>query len=196
MPIILRLAGRYIQRRLLQSVLFVLGVALGVAVVIAIDLANGSASRAFALSTESVTGRATHQIIGGPSGLPTDLYTHLRVDLGLQAVAPVIEDYVRALDLGDTPLHLLGVDPFAEPPFRSYLTNVSVAGTAVERFRGAQRLHRRAGYRPDQRGDGGALRHHSPATRSRCSRRADGSRSRSSACCKPATTPARRRSTT
>ncbi len=128
MPIMLRLAGRYIERRLLQSVLFVIGVALGVAVVIAIDLANGSASRAFALSTESVTGRATHQIVGGPSGLPTDLYTELRVDLGLQEAAPVVEDYVRALDLGDVPLHLLGVDPFSEPPFRSYLTNVTVLG--------------------------------------------------------------------
>ncbi len=134
MPIIMRLAGRYIERRLLQSVLFVIGVALGVAVVIAIDLANGSASRAFALSTQSVTGRATHQIIGGPSGLPTDLYTQLRVDLGLQAVAPVIDGYVRALDLGDQPLHLLGVDPFSEPPFRSYLTSVSVQGQQSNAF--------------------------------------------------------------
>ncbi|MEP7293360.1 MAG: ABC transporter permease, partial [Chloroflexota bacterium] len=134
MPIILRLAGRYMQRRLLQSVLFVLGVALGVAVVIAIDLANTSSSRAFALSTQSITGRATHQIIGGPTGLPTDLYTRLRLDLGLQAVAPVIEDYVVAFDLGEMPLHLLGVDPFAEPPFRSFLTNVSVAGEQANAF--------------------------------------------------------------
>ncbi len=130
MPIILRLAGRYIERRLLQSVLFVIGVALGVAVVIAIDLANGSASRAFLLSTESITGRATHQIVGGPGGLPTELYTELRVDLGLEQVAPVVEDYVRALNLGDRPLQVLGVDPFAEPPFRSYLTNVTIAGAS------------------------------------------------------------------
>ncbi len=128
MPIILRLAGRYIERRLLQSVLFVLGVALGVAVVIAIDLANNSATRAFTLSTESVTGRATQEIIGGPSGLPTDLYTKLKLDLGLQEAAPVVEDYVGVKGLGDQPFHLLGVDPFSEPPFRSYLSNVSVAG--------------------------------------------------------------------
>ncbi len=130
MPIILRLAGRYIQRRLLQSVLFVIGVALGVAVVIAIDLANGSASRAFALSSESITGRSTHQIIGGTSGLPTSLYTELRLDLGLQQVAPVVENYVRALDLGDRPLQVLGVDPFAEPPFRAYLTNVTLSDSS------------------------------------------------------------------
>jgi putative ABC transport system permease protein len=64
MAILLRLAQRYISRRLFQSILFILGVALGVAMVIAIDLANGSASRAFELSSESVAGKATHQIIG------------------------------------------------------------------------------------------------------------------------------------
>lgn len=125
-PIVVRLAGRYIARRLLQSVLFIIGVALGVAVVIAIDLANSSASRAFAISAESVTGRATHQIIGGPNGLPSDLYRQLRVDLDLDDSAPVVENYVRAVELGDRPLRLLGVDPFAEPPFRDYLTSVEV----------------------------------------------------------------------
>lgn len=133
-PVIVRLAGRYIGRRVLQSTLFVLGVALGVAVVIAIDLANSSASRAFFLSTQSVTGRATHQIIGGPGGLPTDLYRRLRLDLRLHEAAPIVENYVRSDALGDRPLRLLGVDPFAEPPFRDYLSTVEVAGEAGAAF--------------------------------------------------------------
>ena len=124
--VILRLAQRYTSRRLLQSVLFVLGVALGVAVVIAIDLANGSASRAFQLSTESVTGRATHQIVGGPGGVPTDIYRQVRLDLGITDSAPVVEGVAPAAELGQQPLRVLGVDPFAEPPFRSYLTGVSI----------------------------------------------------------------------
>lgn len=127
-PIILRLARRYISRRLLQSILFVVGVALGVAMVIAIDIANGSASRAFDLSTESITGKATHQIIGGPNGLPTELYRQIRIDLGLRNTAPVVEHYVRAMDLGQQPMRLLGVDPFAEAPFRSYLATANVSG--------------------------------------------------------------------
>jgi putative ABC transport system permease protein len=130
-PVILRLARRYISRRLLQSILFVIGVALGVAMVIAIDIANGSALRAFDLSSESITGKATHQIVGGPTGLPTDLYTKIRLDLGLETSAPIIEQYVRAVDLGNQPLRMLGIDPFAEPPFRSYLTTVSVQSAAT-----------------------------------------------------------------
>ena len=127
-PVLLRLARRYISRRFLQSLLFIVGVALGVAMVIAIDLANSSASRAFSLSAESVTGKATHQITGGPSRIPTELYTHLRVDLGLRDIAPIVTEYVRGVDLGDQPLRLLGVDVFAEPPFRSYLQTVEVEG--------------------------------------------------------------------
>ncbi|MCU0513940.1 MAG: FtsX-like permease family protein [Anaerolineae bacterium] len=125
-PVLLRLALRWVSRRLFQSLLFIVGVALGVAVVIAIDLANGSASRAFALSGESITGRATHQITGGVNGLPTALYTQLRRELGLRDSAPIINELVRAVETGGRPLRLLGVDPFAEPPFRTYLETIRV----------------------------------------------------------------------
>jgi len=126
-PAIWRLASRYVSRRLFQSVLFIIGVALGVAVVIAIDLANGSASRAFALSSRSVTGAATHQIVGGNDGLPTSLYREVRLDLGIDQSAPVVSETVRA-DGVPQPLRLLGVDPFAEPPFRDYLSEIEVLG--------------------------------------------------------------------
>ncbi len=125
--VILRLASRYVSRRLFQSVLFIIGVALGVAVVIAIDLANGSASRAFSLSSRSVTGAATHQVVGGSDGLPTSLYREMRLDLGIELSAPVVSEVVQA-DGVPQPLRLLGVDPFAEPPFRDYLTEIEVLG--------------------------------------------------------------------
>jgi putative ABC transport system permease protein len=125
--VILRLGLRYISRRLFQSVLFILGVALGVAVVIAIDLANGSASRAFALSSQTITGNATHQISGTSSGLSTELYRDIRIDLGIRDSAPVVNQTVRASGVPQS-LQVLGVDPFAEPPFRDYLTEIEVMG--------------------------------------------------------------------
>ena len=120
MSALLRLAIRYISRRTLQSALFALGVALGVAVIVAIDIASDSAGRAFQLSSESVAGKATHQIVGGPNGLPSTLYTRLRLELGIGNSAPVVSEFAR-VDGSDERLRLLGVDPFAEPPFRSYL---------------------------------------------------------------------------
>ena len=115
-----RLALRHLRRHPWQVALAVLGIALGVAVAVSIDLANESARRAFVLATEAVTGRATHQIVGGPSGLPDELYRVLRVELGARRSAPVVVGDVAALDPRGRTFTLLGVDPFAEGPFRPY----------------------------------------------------------------------------
>jgi putative ABC transport system permease protein len=118
---------RDLLRRPYQTALMILGVALGVAVVVAIDLANDSAARAFALSTEAVTGKATHQIVGGPGGVPESVYRDLRVTRADRLSAPVVDGYARAAALGGQTVRVVGVDPFAEAPFRTYLTSGSNA---------------------------------------------------------------------
>jgi putative ABC transport system permease protein len=115
-----RLAWRRWRRRPFQYILFILGVAIGVAMMVSIDLANGSARRAFTLSTDAITGKATHRVIGGPTGLDEDIYRRIRVEAGFSPAAPVVEGYVGAPQLGGQPFRLIGVDPFAEPPFRDY----------------------------------------------------------------------------
>lgn len=125
--LLLRSGARYHLRHPWQLVLALLGVTLGVAVVVAVDVAAGSSRRAFELSTEAVTGRATHAIEGGPAGVPDALYTTLRTELGLDSVAPVVDRYVRLRATDGAPdrvLRLLGVDPFAERPFRPFLAPI------------------------------------------------------------------------
>ena len=117
-----RLAWRRAARRPLQYVLFVLGVAIGVAMMVSIDLANGSARRAFALSTDAITGKATHRVVGGPAGLDEDIYRRIRAEVGFSPAAPVVEGYVAVPQLGGQPVRLVGIDPFAEPPFRDYFS--------------------------------------------------------------------------
>lgn len=122
MPITLIRAGlRYLLRHGWQAGLCILGVALGVAMVVSIDLSNASARRAFTLSTEAIAGRATHQIVGGPGGLDEAIYRRLRVEHGLRTAAPIVEGYVSVPTLGNNTMQIMGIDPFAEPPFRSYL---------------------------------------------------------------------------
>jgi putative ABC transport system permease protein len=118
---IYRQAWRHAWRRPLQSLFLIVGVAIGVAMIVAIDLANGSAERAFQLGTETVTGKATHQITGGPSGLDEALYAACAARAGYRLSAPVVESYVVADALDGQPLRLLGVDPFAERPFAAIL---------------------------------------------------------------------------
>ena len=116
-----RLAVRQLRSHPWQLGLAILGIALGVAVAVSIDLANGSALRAFRLSTEAVSGRATHQIVGGPSGLSEDLYRRLRLELGVRHAAPIVEGDVAVTGRAGWTLHVLGIDPFADADFRPYL---------------------------------------------------------------------------
>lgn len=113
-----RTSRRYLLRHPGQAALATLGIALGVAVTVAVALATTSARRAFELSTDAVVGRATHQVLGGPGGLAEQVYTALRVDVGVEAAAPVLEGYARVR--GQT-FRLWGVDPFGEQPFRPYV---------------------------------------------------------------------------
>jgi len=122
-------------RRPWLTLLMVLSVALGVAVVVSVDLANQSATRAFKLSTDAVVGKATHQILGGSRGIDEGVYRDLRVKRGNRFTAPIVEGYGSAKELGNQTMHVLGVDLFAEPPFRTYLTaNTQVSLDAFAAF--------------------------------------------------------------
>jgi putative ABC transport system permease protein len=103
-----------------QTLLSIVGIALGVAVVISIDIANNSAFRAFELSMESVSGKATHQIISNPPGLPDSVFFKLKSEIGLTKVAPVIEKFVKIKSAGNNTFTLIGIDPFYETYFRDY----------------------------------------------------------------------------
>ena len=94
--ILWRATVRHLLRHPLQLASAIVGVALGVAVVVAIDLANGSAEQAFRVSSATVAGRATHQLVGGPQGLDEALYRELRVARGVRPSAPVVEGYATA----------------------------------------------------------------------------------------------------
>lgn len=140
MSLLTRSSLRYLLRHPWQFGLAVLGVALGVAVVVSINLANASASRAFSLSSEAVTGRATHQVVGGPEGIPDAVFRRLVLEAGIERAAPVVEDYVTVPPKPGQPfrtLHLLGVDPFSEAPFRSYLSSVASGSGSSGRDRAA-----------------------------------------------------------
>ena len=67
--ILLRSSRHFFLRHPWQLGLAVTGIALAVAVVVSIDLVNKSAGHAFERSTETIVGRATHRIVGGPAGL-------------------------------------------------------------------------------------------------------------------------------
>jgi putative ABC transport system permease protein len=119
--LVARATRRHLVRHPWQLILTLLGVSLGVAVTVALDLAIQSSREAFRISSETITGTATHQVLAGPSGLPDALVGRLRIEGGLREVAPVVEGWGVHPDQPGRPLRILGVDPFAEAPFRPWL---------------------------------------------------------------------------
>ncbi len=116
---------RHLRRKPLETFLCLLGIALGVAVMLSIDLANQNALRSFQRSVEAVTGRATHQILGGPSGITDSLAITILSRADMQAT-PVLEYVARVRrrpsipDTARETLHILAIDPFTDAPFRNY----------------------------------------------------------------------------
>ncbi|MCG8456098.1 MAG: ABC transporter permease, partial [Holophagales bacterium] len=140
-PLLRRSALRYLRTHPWQVGATTAGVALAVAVVVGIDIANASAEKAFRRSVDDVAGRATHEIVGGPAGIDEQVYVLLRTS-GLELArraAPVLEGKGRLFPASPgagTPaapraVRVLGVDPFAEPPVRDLTASLSAGGTPI-----------------------------------------------------------------
>jgi putative ABC transport system permease protein len=116
-PMLWHASARHLLRHPAQLFLTVLGLALGVATVTAIDLAARSAERALRLSVEAVNGRATHQILGGPPGLDESLYARLRTQNPGVELAPVVDGYA---EISGRSVLVLGIDVLADSHVREF----------------------------------------------------------------------------
>jgi len=111
---------RPLFREKTRTALTIAGIAVGVAVVVAMQLANQSALRAFRESVDAIAGRANYQLV--PDVAPLDE----RVLLQLQPLwrdgvrfAPVI-DVEGIMEPAQQPIRLLGVDLLSDLHFRDY----------------------------------------------------------------------------
>jgi len=102
---------RFLWQHPWQTWLTFIGIMLGVSMIVAVDLANSSARRAFSLSLETVAGPVTHQVVGGPAGIPEAVYVRMRTELGIRTSAPMVMGRVF---IEKQQFTLLGIDPFAE----------------------------------------------------------------------------------
>jgi putative ABC transport system permease protein len=106
---------RHLVRHPAQLALALIGLSVGVATIVAVDIATASSRHAFELSMDAVNGAATHQIVGGPDGVDEQLYVklqtlHIPAIADPPAFAPVVEGYVT---VGSRALQLVGLDPLA-----------------------------------------------------------------------------------
>ncbi|MGZ4778264.1 MAG: ABC transporter permease, partial [Thermoanaerobaculia bacterium] len=111
---------RPIVHEKLRTIITILGIAVGVAVVVAIQLANQSALRAFRESVDAVAGRANYQIASDAVPLSEDVLLRLRPlwERGVR-FAPVI-DVEGIVQPKQIPIRLLAVDLLSDLHFRDY----------------------------------------------------------------------------
>ncbi|HYE79398.1 MAG TPA: FtsX-like permease family protein [bacterium] len=132
--LLLALAIPTLRRRPWQAALAVLGIALGVAVVVGIDLAAAAALASFRGAVTAVAGNTTHEVAGAAGPLPEDLYRTLRTHPSVEAATPVVTDTAIVQEADYAPVRLLGIDAFSDFRFRAYSptsqgTTTALAGT-------------------------------------------------------------------
>ena len=128
----MKLFRQFILRPLIsekiRTVTTVLGVSLGIAVVIAIQLTNASSVRGFEMALETVAGKTAIEIIGAGSGVDEALLPELSWLREFGIISPVIEGSA-ALVVGDVKqvsrrqmeaVKILGIDILRDQPFRDY----------------------------------------------------------------------------
>ena len=111
-----------------RTITTVLGVALGIAVVIAIQLTNASSVRGFEAALETVAGKTAIEIIGSGTGVEESVLPQLGWLREYGIISPVIEGNA-ALVVGDVrslsrrqmeAVKVLGIDILRDQPFRDY----------------------------------------------------------------------------
>ncbi len=114
-PLVTAAAWRSLTRHRLQGMLVLGGLVLGVAVVVAMDIAIDSADQAYRTATGQLSGGRTHVISRPGLTLSEDILSRLRRELGLYRSAPVVSGRLRLrLDGAAEDFEVLGVDAFSE----------------------------------------------------------------------------------
>ena len=164
-----RLIVRPLRREPLRSALTVLSVALGVAVVVAIDLAGSAAAGSFHSSLESLTGKADLELTA-TGGLDESLLARL-VQLPLPLTfTPRIEDWASINGKGEA-LPFIGLDLIANSSFEGPDAALEDAQDAADAtYRGQSNLGWPASGFKKRRSRPAA--HQRPATRLHGARRA------------------------
>ena len=119
---------RYAARHRLLALLNILSVALGVAVYLAIQIANQSANGAFAATIDVVAGKAELQITRAGAGVPETLFPRVAREAGISAATPLVRGVVTLPDYPGEYLQILGLDIFTNEAFRTFELNDFAAG--------------------------------------------------------------------
>ena len=135
------LVFRPVMREKIRTILTILGIAVGVSVLVAIQLSNASALRAFGESVDAVAGRATFVLVSDSGMLDEKALGALQPlwALGVR-FAPVL-DLEGVVEPSRIPIRILAVDLLSDLHFRDYrYAQIDTPGPAADSSSGLQVL--------------------------------------------------------
>ena len=111
---------RHLRLNKMRTLLSVIGIALGVSVLVSVQMAIHTAIESFNSTVDHVSGKANLQVTSFGRGFPEETFLKVKKVLGVKAATPVIQ-FVSKIDepIGE-PLYLLGIDVFSDQQFRDY----------------------------------------------------------------------------
>jgi len=113
---------RYYRRHRMLSLLCIMGIALGVGIVVAVELINGSAIGSFSAYVDLLSGRATHSIISAHSHIDENLFSRIWKHPQIKSASPLIEVLANVVEASE-PIRFIGVDPFLDGATRNWGRN-------------------------------------------------------------------------
>ena len=132
-PLLVRAGINYLIRHPWQLLLALVGISMGVALVLAVDIANSAAKASFKHSAEQIRGTATHRIVSDLDRVSEATFINLFKTPGSPPIAPVIAKKVRVEGYAES-FELIGIDMLAEANFRRSLVGNLTDGPALDQW--------------------------------------------------------------
>ncbi|MEW6350100.1 MAG: FtsX-like permease family protein [Thermodesulfobacteriota bacterium] len=129
---LLRFNLRYYRHHRVLAMLCLTGIALGVGIVVAVELINGSALSSLASTVDFLAGRATHSVVSSYAHIDEKVFADIWTDPAVQAAAPILEVIAPTVETGDKPVRFLGIDPFLDGEFRNLGPRGQAGGSLLE----------------------------------------------------------------
>lgn len=108
-----------------QSLLTLLGLALGVSVFVSIHLTVGASLESFKNTAQSISGKAEWQLVQDGQGIDEKLFPLIRRHPVIKAAAPAVDFQASLLKQPGQSIWIMGVDFFSEAGIRGYSESLS-----------------------------------------------------------------------
>lgn len=117
---LLKFNFKYYKRHSLLALLCLTGISLGVGIVIAVELINGSALASFSSSIDFLSGKSSHSVVSEYGRIDERDFYSIWTNPSVTVASPVIDVMGTTLETGRESIRFLGVDPFLDSSFREW----------------------------------------------------------------------------